>query len=239
MLDHLLHTAPSHRREFLGQVGAVVGLGLAARFPAPLAAEPAPTPGPGPGPGPGPVDEDDKWLDTLKGKHRQLFDMASPEDGLGLLHVRNYLATYRETYGLPEKDVNAVATLYGKTIPLGFSDEMWARYKFGAALKINDSKTSAPIERNMFYRPQQGDNFAFGLFDSSIETLQARGALFIMCNNALNFWIGGLSAGGMGTKEEIRADLLAHLLPKVVVVPAMVVAINKAQERGVAYMKLG
>jgi intracellular sulfur oxidation DsrE/DsrF family protein len=230
MLDQLLNASPSHRREFLGQMGAAVGLGLVARLPAPLAAASASNPDP--------VDRADKWLDTLKGKHRQLFDMPLPEDGLGLLHIRNFLATYREAYGVPEKELNAVGTLYGKTIPLGFTDEMWVKYKFGAALNITDVKTNAPLERNMFAHPQAGDPLAFGFLDSSVEALQAKGALFILCNNALNFWVGRLSAGGMGAAADIRADLLAHLLPKIVIVPAMVVAINKAQERGISYMKL-
>jgi len=84
-----------------------------------------------------------------------------------------------------------------------------------------------------------GISIAFGMLDSAIEPLQARGAVFILCNNALNFWVGRLAAGGAGKAETIRADLLAHLLPKVVVVPAMVVAISKAQEKGLTYKYLG
>jgi intracellular sulfur oxidation DsrE/DsrF family protein len=230
MLDDLLASS-SHRRGFLGRVGAAVGLGLMARLPAELAAEPVQ--------GPDPIDKTDKWLDTLKGKHRMLFDMPGPNDGVGLLHVRNWMNTWRDAYGLKDGELNAVGTLYGKTIPLGFSDDMWVKYKFGAALSINDAATKAPLARNMFAHPKPGDPLAFGMLDSAIEALQARGVLFILCNNALNFWVGRLVAGGAGKAEDIRADLLAHILPKIVVVPGMVVAINKAQERGVAYMYLG
>ena len=230
MLDDLLSSS-SHRRGFLGTVGTAVGLGLMARLPAGLAAEPVQNADP--------VDKADKWLDTLKGKHRMLFDMPVPDDGVGLLHIRNWMNTWRDTYGMKDEQLNAVGTLYGKTIPLGFSDEMWAKYKFGAALGIKDAATKAPLTRNMFAHPKKGDKLAFGMLDSAIEPLQARGALFILCNNALNFWVGQLSAGGAGKPDAIRADLLAHLLPKIVVVPAMVVAINKAQEKNVAYMRLG
>lgn len=228
MLDDLL-ASTSHRRGFLGRVGAAIGLGLAARLPHQLSAEP----------GPDPIDSADKWLDTLKGKHRMLFDMPSPSGGVGLLHIRNWLNTWRDAYGMKDADLSAVGTLYGKSTPLGFSDDMWVKYKFGTPLEITDASTKAPLARNMFAHPKAGDPLAFGFLDSAIEPLQARGALFILCNNALNFWVSRLSAGGMGKAEDIRADLLAHLLPKVVVVPGMVVAINKAQERGVAYMYLG
>lgn len=231
MLDDLLATS-SHRRGFLGRVGAAVGLGLMARLPAELSAEPVQ--------GPDPVDKTDKWLDTLKGKHRMLFDMTSPNDGVGLLHIRNWMNTWRDAYGLKDAELNAIGTLYGKTVPLGFSDDMWVKYKFGTALNITDAATKAPLARNMFAHPKPGDPLAFGFLDSAIEAVQARGALFILCNNALNFWISRLAAApGAAKPDVIRADLLAHLLPKVVVVPGMVVAINKAQERGVAYMYLG
>jgi hypothetical protein len=228
MLDRLLRAAPSPRRDFLGRVGAAFGLTLAATLPRAVAAEATPEA----------PDQGADWLKGLKGKHRQLFDMPEPEDGFGLLHIRNYMNTWRDAFGMKDSEINAVGTCYGKATTLGFTDEMWAKYKFGAVLNITDATTKAPLARNMFYRPQQGDNFAFGFFDSSIEALQARGVLFILCNNALNFWASRLSAAGMGTTDAIAKDLLAHILPKVVVVPGMVVAINQAQEAHISYMKL-
>ena len=228
MLERLLRASPSPRRDFLGRVGAAFGLTLAAGLPRAAVAQPGPE-------APG---EGADWLSGLKGKHRQLFDMPLPEDGFGLLHIRNYMNTWRDAFGMKDSEINAVGTLYGKATPLGFTDEMWAKYKFGAVLEITDATTKAPLARNMFYRPQQGDNFAFGFFDASIEALQARGALFILCNNALHFWASRLSAAGMGTADAIANDLLAHVVPKVVVVPGMVVAINQAQEAHISYMKL-
>jgi hypothetical protein len=228
MLDRLLRTSPSPRRDFLGRVGAVFGLTLAAGLPEAVMAEPVPEA----------PDQGADWMSGLKGKHRQLFDMPEPADGFGLLHIRNYMNTWRDAFGMKDSEINAVGTCYGKATPLGFTDEMWAKYKFGAVLNITDATTKAPLARNMFYHPQPGDNFAFGFFDSSIEALQARGVLFILCNNALHFWASRLSAAGMGTADDIAKDLLAHLLPKIVVVPGMVVAINQAQEARVSYMKL-
>lgn len=229
MMDDLLNSN-SHRRGFLGRVGAAVGLGLLARLPSELSAEPVQSQDP--------IDSADKWLAGLNGKHRCLFDMPTPDDGIGLLHVRNWMNCWRDTYQMKDVDLNPVATLYFKSTPLGFSDDMWAKYKFGTALEIMDAN-KAPITRNIYAHPKQGDNVAFGMFDAAIEPLQARGTTFILCNNALNFWVGQLSKGGAGKPETIRADLLAHLLPKVVVVPAMVVAISKAQEKGLTYKYLG
>ena len=221
----------SHRRGFLGRLGALAGLGLVGGARELLAAptRPASTGSPA---------EDDEWLKRLHGKHRQLFDMPHHEDGLGLLHIRNWLSTYNGAYQVADSDLNAVGTLYGMTVPLGLTDEMWDKYPFGGALEITDPMTNAPIKRNKFLNPKEGDTFAFGFFDANIKVLMQRGTTFILCNNALNFWVGQLVARNLGTKEAIRADLLAHVIPGVVVVPAMVIAINMAQEAGLSYMKL-
>ena len=230
MLD--LNPTPGHRRGFLGRLGALAALGLVGGSRELLAA-------PANRRHADRLEPDEEWLNRLHGKHRQLFDMPNHENGLGLLHVRNWLTTYNDAYHVPDSDLNAVGTFYGKTIPLGFTDEMWAKYPLGAAIEVTDPATKAPMTWNMFLHPREGDPFAFGFFDSSIEALMRRGTTFILCNNALNIWVGRLAQGGLGTAEAIRADLVAHLIPGVVIVPAMVIAINKAQERGLSYMKLG
>ena len=70
-----------------------------------------------------------------------------------------------------------------------------------------------------------------------IQSLQKTGTKFIMCNNALALWVLELEARGKGTAADIDADLRGNLLPGVTIVPAMVIAIEKAQEAGMAYNK--
>ena len=68
-----------------------------------------------------------------------------------------------------------------------------------------------------------------------IENLQKMGAKFILCNNALGIWCLELEARGKGKAADIDKDLRANLLPGVTIVPAMVIAIDKAQEAGIKY----
>ena len=68
-----------------------------------------------------------------------------------------------------------------------------------------------------------------------IENLQKMGAKFILCANALGIWCLELEARGKGKAAEIEKELRANLLPGVTVVPAMVIAIEKAQEAGIKY----
>jgi intracellular sulfur oxidation DsrE/DsrF family protein len=68
-----------------------------------------------------------------------------------------------------------------------------------------------------------------------IESLQKMGAKFLLCANALDIWCLELEARGKGKAADIEKDLRANLLPGVTIVPAMVIAIEKAQEAGIRY----
>ena len=118
------------RREFLGRLAAgAVALGLTGSVPNAFAAERITRSYTTPS---------DKWLASLTGKHRQFFDMPNPENGMGLLHVRNYLNTLRDTYHINHPDATAVVGLYGASTLLGFNDAMWKKYGLGNVLKVMD-----------------------------------------------------------------------------------------------------
>jgi intracellular sulfur oxidation DsrE/DsrF family protein len=175
----------------------------------------------------------DAWLNGLTAKHRQLFDSPDPAGGVPLVHILNYYETYNKAYGVADKDVNAIGTFYGMTTFYGVNDAMWAKYRIGEFLKTNDAVTGKPATAN----PWRVAPVAIGLTlpQASIESLQKRGATFIICNNALTIF-SGLLANARGLKaDEVLADLKANILPGVTLVPGMVVAIEKAQERGISY----
>ena len=192
------------------------------------AAEPAPSPKAPP---------TDAWLDRLKGKHKQLFDAPDPDGGTLLRHSRGYLDVWRDAYGVPEKDINVVVTLYGRTMALGLQDGMWAKYKLGEQLNIIDPTTNAPLARNWFAHPRPGDPVADGSPESSIEALAKRGVVFLLCNNAVQRWSGRLEKAGLGTQADIYADLTSHALPEVTIVPNVLIAMTQAHERGFSYAR--
>lgn len=214
------------RRSFLTRLGALSGLALVSRE----ASAEAPQPGDSP---------HDRWLDGLKAPHRQLFDFNAHGDGIGLIHMHNFVETHKAAYGATERDINVVGTCYGGTTPLAWNDAMWAKYQIGKALNITDPATKAPLTRNWFNRPQSGDPvfFAGMLAAASMENLTKRGATFLMCNNAFRMWVGRLAEMGLGKPEEIEPDIRANLLPGIVTVPAMVIAVNRAQRKGFTYMR--
>jgi intracellular sulfur oxidation DsrE/DsrF family protein len=224
----------SHVLDRRGFLGGVAALGVGAALPATDAmgraffAPPAPA-------SPGPAS--DEWLDKLKGKHRQLLDAPDPDGGTLLRHARNYLDTWRDAYGVDEREVSVIVTLYARTTPLGLQDGMWEKYRLGSALSITDSTTNAPLVRNWFAHPRAGDPMGDGTPESSMEALQGRGVLFALCNNALKRWSARLEKDGLGSAADVHADLTAHALPGVVIVPDVLIATTKAHERGFAYAR--
>jgi len=229
MSDSTSHT--TDRRRFVGAIatlGAGVALGPDTRVHRLFVAQQ---------PAGAAIAASDAWLDHLKGKHRQLFDVPEPEGGTALRHLRNYLDAWRDAFGVGERDVSVVVTLYARTTPLGLQDTMWEKYQLGAALNLTDSTTNAPLVRNWFAHPKAGVPVADGEPETSMEALQHRGVVFALCNNALKRWAARLEKSRLGAAADIHADLVAHALPGVIIVPDVLVTMTKAHERGFGYVR--
>jgi len=194
----------------------------------------------------------DAWIKEVKGTHRCLFDFPQHKGGAPLLHILNYLNTYTEAYKAAPGSAGAVGTFYSignqSSISLAFGDAMWAKYSLGEYLGLKD-KSGRPYTRNVFRQPTADDaGVLFQAFQTpaipeltgavpaiGIESLQKMGTKFLLCANALGGWCLELQARGKGKAEDIEKDLRANVLPGVTIVPAMVIAIEKAQAAGIRY----
>jgi len=177
--------------------------------------------------------EQPDWLAGLNGEHRQLFDSPAAGGGVPLVHMMNFLDTYNTAFGVPDDRLNAIGTFYGTTVFHGLTDEMWTKYG------IADFLVSIGAERSAGGTPSPWRTSPVIMGNSmpqaSIESLQARGTTFIMCDNALGI-LSGMLAGAKGLDAPtVYADMKSNLLPGVQLVPAMVIAIEQAQKAGVSY----
>jgi hypothetical protein len=171
------------------------------------------------------------WLKSTA-KHRQLFDTPTSGGGVPLVHMMNYYETWNKAYGVPDKNVNAIGTFYGATTFFGVNDAMWAKYKIGEFLGEKDA-AGAPATKNPWLKAP----FILGMEirPASIESLQKRGANFILCDNALTIFSGMLAKARGLDAETVYADLKASILPGVELIPGMVVAIEQAHAAGLSY----
>jgi intracellular sulfur oxidation DsrE/DsrF family protein len=174
----------------------------------------------------------DAWLDQLKGSHRELFDAPTPAGGIPLVHLMNFYDTYNKAYGVKDSDVNGIVTFYGLTTFHGLNDAMWTKYRIGEFLENLGEKTNKAT-----INPWRTAPVALGMTlpQASIESMQKRGATFIICNNALTIFSGMLAQSRGLSADSVYQDMKANILPGVTLVPGMVVAIEKAQQRGVSY----
>jgi len=222
---------PVPRREFLGTM-ALAGATLAtarcttavggAAGMAPAPARPVQEEGPW----------DNSWLDRLTARHKQIFDIPTYNNGAGLFYAKNYLNAQRDAYGAQYPDVQAVLGIHGDAYPVVFADAIWDKYGFGKQSKATDPRTGKWARRNVLWQAHEGE----GMAEYTVDVLQSRGAQFLLCNNVLRFVTQRLAEKAGVSYTAMRAELIAGLLPKVIVVPAMVVALGLAQEHGCAYV---
>lgn len=176
---------------------------------------------------------DDAWLERLDGKYQQLFDAPAPNGGVPLVHMLNYYDTYNQAYGVRDSEVDGILTFYGTTTFFGLNDAMWAKYRLGAFLDLDDPKTGEPAVVNPWR--VEPEVIGMKLPQASIESLQKRGATFLLCNNALGVFANMVASQQGLDGAEVYQDMKANVLPGVTLVPAMVIAIQKAQAKGIAY----
>ena len=206
------------RRSFFTRLASAAGVAV---FAADAAAQSAP-------PSAGPFDM--KWLEQMKGKHKQLYDLGAwslAEDGRPLRFCKNFLDTFRDVYKLESPDINTAVGVSGPAFPLNASDRLWEKYKLGERSKIIDPMTKQPSVRNIFYDGS----------DISVKATQARGTIFWQCNVALGNVAQQLADAFHMPFAEVRADLIAGLNPGVRLMPSHVMALALAQEKGFSYMK--
>jgi hypothetical protein len=172
-----------------------------------------------------------RWIEELKGAHKQVFDFADANPAAEpppLRLPRNYLDAFRDVYHVEFPEVRTVVGISGHAFPVNASDRLWEKYALGERSKIIDPVTKKPAVRNIFM-----DDGTLG-----VKALQARGTIFWQCNIALNAIAGQLAQARQIAVADVRADLLAGLNSGVRLVPSHVMAMGLVQERGVTYVKV-
>jgi len=208
------------RRSFMSVFASLTGvLAVQGRFVPALAQAPA-----------GATQFDLSWLDQLKGQHKQVFDYGSFDlsaDARPLRFVRNYLDPYRDVFHLQSPQINTAVGISRPAFPINASDTIWQKYKLGERWNIMDPMTKQPAVRNIYLSDG----------DVSVKALQERGTVFWQCNVALGNVVQELAQATKSPAPEVRAELIAGLVPGVKLVPSHVLAIGLVQEKGFTYMK--
>lgn len=201
------------RRSFLARLG---GVAATFGFASPTAfAQPAAAPRFEPS-----RHEKDDWLD-LPGKHRLVFDGTSPEGVRDALQFTgNFFTGNKNGYGLEAPDLAVVIVMRHRATEFAFTDAVWSKY--GAHLS----------ESEQFVDPKTKQAPTANVYRTQIENQAKRGVHIAACDLSTHRLASFIARKIEGKADDVYKELVANAMPNVHFVPAGIVALNRAQERG-------
>ena len=174
----------------------------------------------------------DNWMDELPGKHRLVFDTIHAT-GLGdaLLFGNNFIQANRTDYGLQNSDLAIIVVMRHLSTVFGFNDAMWNKYGVPMAriAQFTDPETKEAPKSNLFNatgRPQLPN------FGVTLDAMSKQGVQFAVCSMATRRVAGSIAQAVAGNTDAINTELIANLATNAHMVPAGIVAVSRAQERG-------
>jgi len=164
-------------------------------------------------------DKDD-WMDQIPGKHRMVIDTTSV-DGFrdGLLFASNFILANRNDYGLQNQDMAVIVVARHLSTGYAYNNEMWAKY--GASLADAQGKEPPKANPNAM----------------SLDALSNQGVQFAVCAMATSRLAGVIARAVGGNAAAVNSELIANLVSNGRMVPAGIVAVNRAQERGYSFVR--
>ena len=168
----------------------------------------------------------DDWLDQIPGKHRCVFDTTSPEGASSAaLYAANYFVANQSGYNLQNTDLAVVIVLRHFSMPFACNDSIWAKY-------------GGPISQmaNNFVDPRTKQTPVVNVYRSQLEGLTERGVHLAVCQMATRALAGSIARTIGGNADAVYEELAVNLLASSHLVPAGIVAVNRAQERGFTFV---
>lgn len=230
-MTHETPRGPIARRSFLSRVVAGAGA-FGAAFSGTTAAAQTAAPAAS---GFQPVRHaEDDWFDQTPAKHRFFYDNTTTGGfGQALFFARNYFAANASGYKLTDADLAQILCMRHESTSFAFTDAMWQKY--GAALseragKFLDPKTSQVPTINVYMAGGYGE--ALRNVNVTIDAMARRGVRFAVCAMATRAAAQVAAQKSGGNVDAIFKELTENLIPNGHMVPAGIVAVNRAQEHG-------
>jgi intracellular sulfur oxidation DsrE/DsrF family protein len=217
------------RRKFLAGLGAGAGVVGASVIASPSAEAQAAADAPW---RPARHTQDD-WYDKIPGVHRFLFDSSTAESmGWALQFATNYFTANQDVYGLKESDLAVIIVARHKSTSFAYNDAIWAKYgkQISEQAEFMDPKTKEPPKINV-YGPM-GETQQAG----KMEALIKKGVQFAVCQMSTRGIATRIAkANGLETANVIK-EITENLIANARMVPAGILAVNRAQERGYSFI---
>jgi len=177
---------------------------------------------------------EDDWFDHPTAKHRFFLDTTSPEAfAQALTFARNFYTGNANGYGLVDADIAQIICARHRSTMFAFNDAMWAKY--GATMSERadgfvDPKTKQAPTSNVFMAAGFGEGTPSS--GASLDALLKRGVRLAVCSLATRGAATAIAAKSGARVDDVFKELTEHLVPNARMVPAGIVAVNRAQEHG-------
>ena len=175
----------------------------------------------------------DDWYDKIPGTHRFLFDTSTGKSmGWALQFASNYFTANQEVYGLKDSDLAVVIVARHKSTSFAYNDAIWAKYgkQISEQADFMDPKTKEPPKINV-YGPL-GETQQAGKMDALIK----KGVQFAVCQMSTRGIATRIAKANGGEIDSVIKEITANLIGNAHMVPAGVLAVNRAQERGYSFI---
>ncbi|MEC3964424.1 Tat (twin-arginine translocation) pathway signal sequence containing protein [Flagellimonas halotolerans] len=181
------------------------------------------------------MNDAEAWMKSIKGKHRIVYDGSYPHSGFPIIWNWAYYLSNNEM-GSTDDEITAMTVLRHDAIPFALHDDLWKAYPLGEMFHVKKADGTV-YDRNPYYEPQEGD-FPLPVIQG-IKDLMDRGAMFCVCNLALNVYSGAVAQQMGKDPNEVYEEWKAAVLPEIQIVPSGVWALGRAQEEGCGYIFAG
>ncbi len=175
-------------------------------------------------------------MDQTAAKHRMVFDTTTP-DGFGhaLVFGSNFLDTNKNAYGLEYSDVALMIIVRHNSTSFAYNDMMWSKYGsvFAQKAGFSDPKTKESPRSNLFNASGYGSTLTSN--GVTLDSLIKRGLHLGVCRLATRNLAGLAATATGGDANKINDELIANIVTNAHMVPAGIVAVNRAQERGYTF----
>jgi hypothetical protein len=182
----------------------------------------------------------DDWMEKLAGKHRFLLDSTTANGfGEAILYANNFFEANKSGYGLQDSDAAVVVVARHFATVFAYNDTVWKKYgaAFAPLISFNDPKTKQPPTSNLYNSAEHVG--ALPSLNVTIDAVLKRGVHLAVCQMATRFFATGMASATGGNADAIYNELASNLLSNAHLVPAGIVAVNRAQERGYSVAHAG
>ncbi|MEZ5419677.1 MAG: hypothetical protein R2708_20355 [Vicinamibacterales bacterium] len=170
----------------------------------------------------------DAWLDQAPLGHRAVFDCwMSDTMGETVGFAGNWMRVNKDTYGLSDGDIAVVIVVRHGSAPFAFGTGIWQKY--GAILAKNMSAN------NVAEHPIPTTN----VHAERLQGLAKQGMRLAVCTLSTRRYAQAIAKETGQDPEAVFKEITGNPVGPATFVPAGVVTVTRAQERGYALVSIG